>query len=241
MTKSNNNHTLVFGSGPQVVYGYTLDSYEGVIKIGHTTSGDYVKRIRDQNTTGMPGRPVVRFAYFTENSQAVEAAVHRRFAQYRLPGKEWFRLTTEQVLEGFEEFAVAIRGKAEVARQKAEAERLQREQQAQRDEERREAELRRQREIAVEIERRLQEQARQDQEEHPQRMAALKPLADKQVREWLRGGGPPRLRRGLCFAVTAALPLLLLVAAGSPSPEDLGLAAAFLGSVLGLPFFIMGF
>jgi hypothetical protein len=177
----NTQHARVFGNGPQVVYGYTLESYEGLIKIGHTTSGDYVKRIRDQNTTGMPGRPVVRFAYFTENSQAVEAAVHRRFAQYRLPGKEWFRLTAEQVLEGFDEFVVAIRGKAEAERQKVEAEALAR---ARIEEQRRQEAAEQARRQAVEAAERAQKGIANDLE-------VLRRLEDPGIRRWLKNGGPP--------------------------------------------------
>jgi T5orf172 domain len=113
MTRIVTRHARQFGEGAEAVYGYTIDGIPGRIKIGRTTRVSYQQRILEQNTTGMPGRPGVEFICFTDDSGALERAVHAPFAAHRVPGKEWFLLTLEQVLESLKEYAEAKRRKAE--------------------------------------------------------------------------------------------------------------------------------
>lgn len=87
------------GSGTQTVYVYSNTSVPGRVKIGHTTSTDYLKRIREQLNAGKPGQVQVEIAYRTNDSASLERALHAQLLSKRVRGtNEWFAVTVDWLL-----------------------------------------------------------------------------------------------------------------------------------------------
>lgn len=93
---------LVEGNGPYIVYAYGYPCAPDRLKIGLTT-GDPVQRVAAQIGTGTPDRPALRLQIKTNNCSALERALHAMLEVHGRKviggGKEWFRVTRNEIVE----------------------------------------------------------------------------------------------------------------------------------------------
>jgi hypothetical protein len=82
--------------GDGLVYVLSNPSMPGLVKIGRTER-DVQQRVAELSAaSGVPAAFVLEAAYPAIDSGAAEAAVHVRLAQFRLPGREFFRVAVEE-------------------------------------------------------------------------------------------------------------------------------------------------
>ncbi|WP_134682440.1 GIY-YIG nuclease family protein [Paracoccus ravus] len=108
---------IILGEGAKAVYVYTdsrLDSLgDNCTKIGRhhlSGSGEVLRRILGQYSTGNPGYPVLRIIAKTDTEVALESFLHRAFRERRIEGGfgyEWFAVKHQDVLAAIEAFVRA--------------------------------------------------------------------------------------------------------------------------------------
>jgi hypothetical protein len=83
------------------VYALTNPAMPGLIKIGFT-DGDVYARARElSRSTGVPEPFEVLRAVTCTNPRLVEAKLHELFSEYRVVGREFFRISQTQVINAF--------------------------------------------------------------------------------------------------------------------------------------------
>ncbi|HSZ92947.1 MAG TPA: GIY-YIG nuclease family protein [Acetobacteraceae bacterium] len=91
---------LRLGEGQNIVYAYGYRCAPDRLKIG-LTAGDTVQRIVAQISTSTPDRPVLLLEIRTDDCNSLERAIHAileyRHAKIIGGGKEWFKVSRDQV------------------------------------------------------------------------------------------------------------------------------------------------
>jgi hypothetical protein len=81
-----------------VVYVMLNPSMTGLVKIGSTRRAAE-ERARQLRTTGVPSPFIVVYDVFVEDLVAVERAMHERFRQARVEGREFFRVSPKEAVQ----------------------------------------------------------------------------------------------------------------------------------------------
>ena len=91
----------------EIVYVLENPAMPDYIKIGRSTQANFENRLRTlNNRTAVPERFVKLAAVVVEDAPRIEKLFHRAFAQFRVRGKEFFKMPSEPVtilLEAFGE------------------------------------------------------------------------------------------------------------------------------------------
>ena len=80
------------------IYVLSNSTMPGLLKIGYTT-GDVKDRMQELSaSTGVPSPFEVEYYCVTRDVETIEKEVHRRFSNYRKPGKEFFSIPLAQAV-----------------------------------------------------------------------------------------------------------------------------------------------
>jgi hypothetical protein len=83
----------------EIAYLLSNPAMPGLLKIGRTDKGDMAQRMKSLYTTGVPVPFDCVYACVVENNEAVERALHKRFARQRLnPKREFFAIKAKTVV-----------------------------------------------------------------------------------------------------------------------------------------------
>jgi hypothetical protein len=92
---------LRLGEGQSIVYAYGYRCAPDRLKIGLTT-GDTIQRIVAQISTSTPDKPILLLEIRTHDCSSLERAIHAileyRGAKITGGGKEWFKVSRDQVI-----------------------------------------------------------------------------------------------------------------------------------------------
>ena len=81
------------------IYVLSNSAMPGLFKIGFTNR-DVKQRIQELScATGVPTPFEIEYYCLTRDVELIEAEVHKRFDKYRQPGKEFFSVSIEKVVE----------------------------------------------------------------------------------------------------------------------------------------------
>lgn len=84
----------------------------GILKIGYSTR-DVKERVKELESTGVPGSFEIEAYFLSESPEKQEVAIHKKLAEYRLPGKEFFEIDIESAIIA----AISIMGDKPIYRQ----------------------------------------------------------------------------------------------------------------------------
>jgi len=97
-----------FGVGGSCVYAYGYACAPDRLKIGRA-DGDAVARVAAQITTSTPDKPRLVVVLHTDDAGALERGLHAWFQlrgrRLEGGGKEWFRVTKDEVIEAYHRLA----------------------------------------------------------------------------------------------------------------------------------------
>ncbi len=81
------------------IYVLSNSAMPGLFKVGFTNR-DVKQRVQELScATGVPTPFEIEYYCFTRDVELIEAEVHKRFDKYRQPGKEFFSVSLEKVVE----------------------------------------------------------------------------------------------------------------------------------------------